>query len=718
MKIIFLSFLLFSCVSEAALVTNNFTETSEAFPNPMKGFMPSRYPREAAFRYGEYTSTFKHYIPYTDLENNVSDGVDKIKNWCNYSWANIEKHNSKVIPRVVIYYPGTGQWWPSGVPNNGTPERWTTEELKTRLISFIQKLGAAWDNDPRVCAIEMGLWGSWGEQHIWPDQIRVTNSQGSVSYTDRMPASFQQTLGEAFSKSFTNKIVMVRYQNTFTNYDFGYHWDSFAQPYDIGWANWMTNTDIWTSRMLSGEVAYDWGDQSNLGGNPDGTLSSTKNTQYVIGMIRSTHMSSLGWISEYTKDNPTISINAALMQKELGYRFFISQAVFEDYLPIGSKNFAGQIQIKNIGNAPFYYPWPICFYLLNSNKTIISKYHADSDIRACLPGNTYNVDVSFPVPSYLKPGIYTLAISINDPAGDVPSLRFANLNYFRGGLTPIGKFGYGQFNSTQNLGPFDTLKSDNTLFYVVHQTVPSLGALSIPGKVYGSAAFFLTAPASTSSGEWSYSSGNTNVAVINGNTVMIVGAGNSVITATQAASGRYASASKSATLSVSAAVPSLSGFTIPFKIYGDAPFTLTAPSSPSGGSISYMSSNPKVATVSGNTVTIRGAGTAVITATQAASGNYSTKSVSATLTVAKASQTITFMLPATNNFILNGLIPLNGFSTSNLPITYTSRNGKILTISRSNAVMKSKGTTTITASQAGNANYKAAAPVASSITLQ
>jgi hypothetical protein len=131
-----------------------------------------------------------------------------------------------------------------------------------------------------------------------------------------------------------------------------------------------------------------------------------------------------------------------------------------------------------------------------------------------------------------------------------------------------------------------------------------------------------------------------------------------------------------------------------------------------------MSSNPKVATVSGNTVTIRGAGTAVITATQAASGNYSTKSVSATLTVAKASQTITFMLPATNNFILNGLIPLNGFSTSNLPITYTSRNGKILTISRSNAVMKSKGTTTITASQAGNANYKAAAPVASSITLQ
>ena len=230
----------------------------------------------------------------------------------------------------------------------------------------------------------------------------------------------------------------------------------------------------------------------------------------------------------------------------------------------------------------------------------------------------------------------------------------------------------------------------------------TLWVFTIPAKVYGAAAFALTPPSSTSTGAWSYNSGNTNVATISGNTVTIRGVGMAVITAAQVANGNYASASKSATLTVSTAVPSLSGFTIPSKIYRDAPFTLTAPSSPSGGSISYMSSNPKVATVSGNTVTIRGAGTAVITVTQAASGNYSTKSVSATLTVAKASQTITFSTPATNTFTVNRLIPLNGSSTSNLPISYTSSKPKILSISSSGAVMKARGTTTVTASQAGN----------------
>lgn len=717
-QIALIAVVLFPSISQAALVTNNLTETSEAFPNPIKGFRPSRYPGESAFRYEEYTTTIKDYIPYTYLEINASDGVDKIKNWCNSSWANIENHNVKVIPRVVISYPGIGQWWPYGIPNNGKPERWITEELKNRLIAFAKKLGTAWDNDPRVAAIEMGLWGNWGEQHIWPDRIQVTNSQGSVYDTDRIPASFQLALGEAFSKYFTNKIVMVRYENTFTNYDFGYHWDSFAQPYDVGWANWMINMDIWKSRMLSGEVAYDWGDQSNLGGSPDGTLSSIKNTQYVIGMIRSMHISSLGWISEYTKNNPTIAANATLMQKEFGYRFLIPQAVFDDYIPNGATNLMAEIQIKNIGNAPFYYPWPICFYLLNSNKSIISKYHSDSDIRACLPGNAYNVNVNFPLPSSLSAGIYTLAVSINDPAGDVPSLRFANLNYYHGGLTPLGKIGYKQFNNSQSLGPFDSLKSDTSLYYVVHPIAPLLGVFSISGKVFGSNPFPIIPPNSPSGGSWSYASANPSVATVSGNTVMITGAGSAVIIATQAASGKYTSVSKTATLVVKAATPSLSGFTIPPKFYGDSLFTLSAPSTPSSGTFSYRSSNLKVATVSGDSVTIVGAGSTVITATQAASGNYSTNSTRAMLNVAKADQIITFVSQETNTFSLNGLIPLSGSITSPLSITYTSGNAKILTISRTNAVMKRRGTTTITASQAGNANYKAATPVTKTITLQ
>jgi len=72
-------FLIFELLvtSQAAIITNTFTETAEAFPNPIEGFRPSRYPGESTFRYGEYTTTFKDYIPYTDLEISQSDGVEK-----------------------------------------------------------------------------------------------------------------------------------------------------------------------------------------------------------------------------------------------------------------------------------------------------------------------------------------------------------------------------------------------------------------------------------------------------------------------------------------------------------------------------------------------------------------------------------------------------------------------------------------------------------------
>jgi hypothetical protein len=81
-------------------------------------------------------------------------------------------------------------------------------------------------------------------------------------------------------------------------------------------------------------------------------------------------------------------------------------------------------------------------------------------------------------------------------------------------------------------------------------------------------------------------------------------------------------------------VPTI-GLTVPAKAQGDAPFTLAA-TSPSGGAITYMSSNSSVATVSGSTVTIVGAGNALITANQAASGAYVAGAASAYLTVAAA----------------------------------------------------------------------------------
>ena len=75
--------------------------------------------------------------------------------------------------------------------------------------------------------------------------------------------------------------------------------------------------------------------------------------------------------------------------------------------------------------------------------------------------------------------------------------------------------------------------------------------------------------------------------------------------------------------------------------YGNSSFSLSATAS-SGLTVSYGSNNPLVATVSGNTVTIVGAGSAEITASQAGDGVYNAATdVPQTLVVNKATLTAT-----------------------------------------------------------------------------
>jgi len=338
---------------------------------------------------------------------------------------------------------------------------------------------------------------------------------------------------------------------------------------------------------------------------------------------------------------------------------------------------------------------------------------------------------------------------------------------------------------------------DNLYFWKAANT-PSLSNFSVPAKVFGNAAFTLTAPTSNSTGAFTYTSSNTSVATISGSTVTLTGVGSSIITATQAAAGAYGSGSITSTLVVtspppataaptppvrsagnvislfsnaytnvtvdtwsavwdqadvadvtvatnatklytnlnyagveftsavldvnnmekfhidiwtpdatvfkvklvdfgadgtygggddvayeigytpalsqwvsydiamsdfaglvtkghlaqiilsasnstvyvdnvyfwrSAPAPTFGAFTVPTKALGAAAFALTAPTSNSTGAFTYTSSNTNVATISGSTVTIRGAGTSVITATQAAAGSFGSGNTTANFVV-------------------------------------------------------------------------------------
>ena len=148
---------------------------------------------------------------------------------------------------------------------------------------------------------------------------------------------------------------------------------------------------------------------------------------------------------------------------------------------------------------------------------------------------------------------------------------------------------------------------------------------------------------STSGLTISYSISDESVATINGSTVSIVGAGTATITASQSGNDNYvAAADVTQQLVVNQLAQTITFGQLDEVTYGDSDFELTATAS-SGLDITYTSSDSDVATVSGNMVSIIGAGEVEITASQAGDDTYSEATdVTQSLTINKKAQTISF----------------------------------------------------------------------------
>ena len=146
------------------------------------------------------------------------------------------------------------------------------------------------------------------------------------------------------------------------------------------------------------------------------------------------------------------------------------------------------------------------------------------------------------------------------------------------------------------------------------------------------------------------------------------------------------------------------------KKINDTNFNLTATAS-SELNVSYVSSNLDVAIVTNNIVTITGAGTTTITASQIGNENYNAASdVSYELTVSKLDQIISFEILSPKN-TGDADFNLTAISSSGLPISYTSSNTAVATTNNNIVTIVGVGTTSITAMQIGNENYNAATSI-------
>ncbi len=191
-------------------------------------------------------------------------------------------------------------------------------------------------------------------------------------------------------------------------------------------------------------------------------------------------------------------------------------------------------------------------------------------------------------------------------------------------------------------------------------------------------------------------------ATISGSTVTLTGAGTVVLQASEAADSNYAAATKNATFTVGAGTPTIS-FTVGNQTYGAAPFAVAATSNSTGAFTYSVVSGP--ATITGSTVTLTGAGTVVLQASEAADSNYAAATKNATFTVGAGTPTISFTVGNQTY----GAAPFAVSATSNSTgaFTYSVVSGPA-TITGSTVTLTGAGTVVLQASEAADSNYAAA----------
>mgnify|MGYP000411443009 CR=1 FL=1 len=307
--------------------------------------------------------------------------------------------------------------------------------------------------------------------------------------------------------------------------------------------------------------------------------------------------------------------------------------------------------------------------------TITARQNATEDYSEGT--TTFTVTVTKPASIRLNPiskligdANETLSVTSDSPGAITYSGGVANVFSVSGTTLSVGtQAGTGTITVSQAASGIyaATTASIQVVVSDPSKIAPTITWVSGYNRTKGDSNFNLSIPVSNSLGAFTYFSSNPTVATVTGNQVTIVGDGQTTLTAIQAATLTYRSGLINAPLIVGLstnASPNLSAFPNQTKTITDGSYTITAPTSAGSGAFTYTSSNPAVATISGNTVTLVGLGTTTISAIQAPSTGYNGGTISSTLTVVNPNVPVfTFA---------SGASWTRGSSISNLTPTFVS----------------------------------------------
>jgi len=427
-KLIILLSIVFSCSKKSPNEPINsvkLQEIDDVLPNPFKGFAPWVGNDNPVYEVKLQEATYS----WSEIEPN-----EGVYNWARLEkdWGNIAQTGKRVGFRISAAIPGSGhddtpQWLidkgvrmrPYSIDGEtGLAPDWDNPEFLAAHHNFITALGNRYDKDPRVAWIDIGSYGFWGEWHVYlNDSLAATQSTKKRILDDYFEAFPTKVKVIAFDDDFATKYV-VDHGGGIRNDCLGTKEENDWYLESLNRIDPTLNDQVWKTAIITGEFCGS--DQGAIEG-------TTERFQLNYDFIQQTHWSFIGSAGGAIQpQSDEHKKNLDKLWKKLGYRFVLRKVGHDSSIDKGS-NLSVQIQVENKGVAPFYFEWPLVFYLIDSDETVALHKDLNVDIRKWLPG-TQTVNVSVHIPDDLPSGIYDVKLAINDPVTDVPGVRFANTN--------------------------------------------------------------------------------------------------------------------------------------------------------------------------------------------------------------------------------------------------------------------------------------------------
>ena len=276
--------------------------------------------------------------------------------------------------------------------------------------------------------------------------------------------------------------------------------------------------------------------------------------------------------------------------------------------------------------------------------------------------------------------------------GSVKNIK-ATISHNNGGMYTSGWDPSSSYNEEVTL--------DDILINFYLMTPQTLALTTLPDMTYGDGSYAL--PQTTTEGlplEWTVS--DATIASVSNYQLNILKAGTATVTATQAGQAQYLPFTRQFTLSIGKAALNITPNDCS-REYGAAnpAFTASYTGFANGDNSSVLTTQPTISTTA---TTSSAVGTYPISASGAAAANYNISYGTGTLTITKAQQSMALQqIPAMTYGDAAYTLPTA--TAEGNALTWTVANSDIATVSDGKLTIKKVGTTTVTATQAGNTNY-------------